>query len=162
MKKTRAQLDIKMINQAENHLDKVVLDLMKMAKDDNDALSIASHEILEKARSMRADFRIIKHSITQTLQDKPTFHWAIERHGRWLGCSYGARDADSCGKLTHDLVIRSYDGTAHSGRCSNPINTEVQYDLQLWARRHDCMDAFTRERREIGYNNWEILKIPNY
>lgn len=159
MKKTGVKIDMALIDNAFNNLDKVVLDLMEMAKDNDYVLSNSGHDLLEKARSMCADFNVLKKMLTPMLENQSVLHWAIEQHGRWLGSSYGARSIEACSGFTHDIKIISAEGRVYSGRCSDPTNVRVQYDLQLWARSHDCVEAYTREK---GHDDWCVLKIPQF
>jgi sensor domain CHASE-containing protein len=159
MKKTRTEQDMDLVEKTWNDLDKVVLDVMEMAKDNDVVLSSTGHDLLEKARAMCADLNLLKKQISPLFNNNSPLLWFIEEQGRRIGCSYGLIGAETNGLMTHDLRLISHKDRVYSGQCNDPAQATVQFDLQRWSRSRDCVEAYTRQK---GQHDWEILKIPNY
>jgi hypothetical protein len=159
MAKSKAQKNMDLFEETWNNLDKVVLNAMEMAKDDDMVLSSTGHDLLEKARAMCVELNLLKKQISPLIENKSPLHWFIEERGRRLGCSYGIIEAETNGLITHDLCLISYKGMVYSGQCSNPTDAAVQFDLQHWSRSRDCRESYTREK---GTSDWNILIVPHY
>ncbi len=158
MDKTKvAGQDMELVNKTWNDMDVVFLDLMKMGKAEDIAISLAVQDMVENARNICKRLTALQKAIAPTLdQKRHQMYWMVQKNSKWITCSYGTLAAEQRGELTHELKLVDPDGnTVYKGRCSNPSLSDNPFEPQHWAEYHGCTGTYFRK---TGENNWQSLR----
>ncbi|EGQ63701.1 hypothetical protein GGI1_21072, partial [Acidithiobacillus sp. GGI-221] len=112
MDKTKvAGQDMELVNKTWNDMDVVFLDLMKMGKAEDIAISLAVQDMVENARNICKRLTALQKAIAPTLdQKRHQMYWMVQKNSKWITCSYGTLAAEQRGELTHELKLVDPDG----------------------------------------------------